>query len=384
MMTSSEAEPTTSPEERRGWGGRRGSAFITLGFMALGAVLVTVGAWIMGAHAENVLAPEAAKPMSVSVTPLTMLDGYEVERRFMGRIEASRTADLSFDVPGQVLKVLVDEGDRVAEGDTLAILDTRLLDAEAAQLDAHRQSIEARLAYAEKALKRSNALSDQGFNSSDQRENALANRDATSADIAEIEAQRAAVAVRRDKSTLKAPFAARVSAVHIEGGETVNPGTPAIRLVDIESPEFRVGLPLSIDVDAHPVARAIIDGVTTPARLRSTRPEIDARTRTRSAVYEIDTLPGLATGQSAVLSMTQHVDERGAWVPTSAIEASSGSLWQVLIVDDGIVRSAAIEILHAESDRVYVRGSFREGDQLIDRGPQRVTPGQHVRVAEGK
>ena len=44
----------------------------------------------------------------------------------------------------------------------------------------------------------------------------------------------------------------------------------------------------------------------------------------------------------------------------------------------GTVRAAPVEILHAESERVFVRAALPTGTLLINEGPQRVTVGQQV------
>ncbi|MGB2075301.1 MAG: hypothetical protein ACPHYE_08750, partial [Henriciella sp.] len=52
-----------------------------------------------------------------------------------------------------------------------------------------------------------------------------------------------------------------------------------------------------------------------------------------------------------------------------------GDAW---IVDPGVV-----EIVHAEGDRVYVRGGFRDGDMAVIDGLQRISPGQSVTPSTG-
>ncbi|MEM1306884.1 MAG: hypothetical protein AAGG99_05105 [Pseudomonadota bacterium] len=39
---------------------------------------------------------------------------------------------------------------------------------------------------------------------------------------------------------------------------------------------------------------------------------------------------------------------------------------------------ATVEILHAESDRVFVRGTFAQGAEVLINGPHRVVTGQQV------
>ena len=114
------------------------------------------------------------------------------------------------------------------------------------------------------------------------------------------------------------------------------------------------------------------------------RPDIDPVTRTRTAILTIADAGQMGLGRTAIVVLKDSIETQGAWVPLDAVKEGRGSVWNVLVVDDAdIVRTAAVEILHAESDRLFVRGTFQDGDQMIRTGPQRVTPGQTVRVTDG-
>ena len=75
----------------------------------------------------------------------------------------------------------------------------------------------------------------------------------------------------------------------------------------------------------------------------------------------------------------ESVEAAGIWVPTTSLKEGVRGQWTMLVVDaENVVRQASVEILHAESTRVFVRGAFPAGMRLIDAGPQRVTVGQRV------
>jgi HlyD family secretion protein len=63
-----------------------------------------------------------------------------------GRIEPEARVDLTFETPGRVAEVFVEEGDRVDPGDALARLDTDQLELQVAQAQAALASAEAQLA----------------------------------------------------------------------------------------------------------------------------------------------------------------------------------------------------------------------------------------------
>ena len=107
--------------------------------------------------------------------------------------------------------------------------------------------------------------------------------------------------------------------------------------------------------------------------------------RTASHRFAIDAEVQPAFGQTARLLVTERIEQEGLWLPVTSLKEGVRGQWTVLTVDAAdTVRAAPVEILHAESDRVFVRGAFPEGTRLIDEGPQRITVGQRVAAATGE
>ena len=123
------------------------------------------------------------------------------------------------------------------------------------------------------------------------------------------------------------------------------------------------------------------NGQTYPARLLQVRPDIDPVTRTRTALFAIDADPAPAFGQTAVLMLDTQIATSGTWVSLDALQQGLGDIWTVLVVDEGVVATAAVEVLHSEATRAFVRGTFEPGALMIDTGAHRVVPGQQVRIA---
>ena len=58
--------------------------------------------------------------LSVMTEAVQQAPTYSVEREFIGRIEAARQSILGFELAGLVSRVMVDEGERVGQGQLLA------------------------------------------------------------------------------------------------------------------------------------------------------------------------------------------------------------------------------------------------------------------------
>lgn len=360
----------------------RGTGRLTLTIAVVGAAgLATVlGAQFLGDRAAAAPTPDGAPPIPVAVRPLTIEQGYTIQRSFVGQVEPARSVDLSFELPGRIESIAVDEGDLVRQGDLVARQDTRLIEAEISRLTASRTALEAQFDFASRTLDRSSELNTRGFASTERLDGAIAARDELAARIAEVEAALLEASIRLEKATLRAPLDGRVTVRRVDGGETLSPGQPILTLVGTGDPIVRVGVPLDIADKLPATATIVIDSKELVARLQSVRPDIDPVTRTRTALYALPDADEAVFGQTARLRMSEDVEVAGTWVPLRSLKESSGGLWTILTLGpDDRVRAAAVEVLYTDADRVFVRGSFPEGTLAIDEGPQRVTPGQTVR-----
>lgn len=178
--------------------------------------------------------------------------------------------DLSPRTPGQILRVGADEGDRVAQGDTLLVVDTALLrlqvgEAEAAlnaadaqrttAVDRRRQA-QQKLDLARTTLQRIEKLHAAGNATTQQLDEARTQRDlsqtevsAATGAIATIDAQKAQtearLAVLRRQiadGVLLAPSDGTILLRAAEPGEMGAPGAVALRMADLSRLELRVYL----------------------------------------------------------------------------------------------------------------------------------------------
>ena len=352
----------------------------TIVVIAGAGVAVSLGSEALAKRAADAPAPDAATVTPVSVEPVIFETEYTIQRQFLGQIEAATQAVLSFELAGKLAELAVDEGDSVVRGDVLARLDTSLLDAERQRLAASRDATTAQLTFAERRLKRAQDLQAEGFSSQETLDQALATRDELTSRIAEIDAALLTLHINIEKSVLLAPFSGRVGAQDVEQMETLAAGQAVLSLIETSTPRVRVGLPLHLSADDIGDVKIAVNGVEYTATLDQFRPDIDPSTRTRTALFALDTATDFAFGQSATLLLETRVPSSGAWIDLDALQQGSGSIWTVLIVEDDIVRTAAVEVLHLQDDRAFVRGSFRSGAQVIQSGAHRVVPGQQVQV----
>jgi len=72
-------------------------------------------------------APQYDRPVTVEVTR-ALSRVINQSRAVAGRVEPARTVDIAFQVPGQIISLYVEPGDRIGEGDVIAELEVQRVD----------------------------------------------------------------------------------------------------------------------------------------------------------------------------------------------------------------------------------------------------------------
>jgi HlyD family secretion protein len=220
--------------------------------LPLAALAAAIGGAWWFATQRPLAVPVAAMEQDVPVTVFGL-----------GAVEARVLARVGFEVPGTLVEVLADHGDRVAAGTVLARLnaasqqarmaraEASLLSAEAAvaRAEAQRERAEAQLAQKRATAARRRDLANRGAGSAEAAELAETEAALAQADIgvnrADAAVARAALAEARanqqsertalGKHALVAPFEALVVARTREPGTALNPGEPVFTLVAPDS-----------------------------------------------------------------------------------------------------------------------------------------------------
>lgn len=215
--------------------------------------------------------------------------------------------------------------------------------------------------------------------------------------VAELDAAIADIDVDLRKSTLKAPFDGTIARRLADEGTVVKAGRPIFRLIEDQVLEAWIGLPVHATqgLVEESKQRVKIDGRYFDATVAGRFPEVDAATRTRTIVLRLeDSAAGhVVHGQIVRLQMEETVEEGGYWLPLAALTKGARGLWTSFVVVQADpnestqpelfrVERRDIEVLHAESSRVLVRGTLNAGDRVVTSGTHRVVPGQLVRLSK--
>jgi len=358
---------------------------VTVTLVVCGAAAAAVIGGFSLIAAEGDVAPGVAAPRTpVGVMSVDLAPGYTVTRRFTGQVEAAARTDLGFELGGRITEVLVEEGDVVDAGTVLARLDTSALIPERAALEAELAALAADAELARLTLARSDALTERGFRSVAAQDDARLTLARAEAGMAAVRARIAGVDVRLEKSVLTAPWPARIGARMADPGQTAAAGQTVLVLFDTQPARARVGLPpeLAAGLAVGDSVTVLLGGAELVATLRQIRPDLDSNTRSRSVVVTLPEGVEPVLGDTVALLLAQTVDDPGFWAPLGALREGARGSWSVMALETSPegdrTLPAAVEVIHSDGNRVFLRGALPPGARIVAEAPDRVAPGQLV------
>src|SRR6266508_3891289 len=305
-------------------------------------------------------------------------------------------------LPGRLERVLVDIGSRVSEGQVVATLDRRELDAQmdaaTAAIAVAQASIEsagAALANAAieharaKSLFESGAIARQRLDAADSAHRAAtAQRNLAQANLAQAQAAlRRARELQRD-ATLTAPVTGFVVERNYDAGAI--PGEQPVVVVadlrqlkleagvsELEAGRLRPGMPATVSVQAKP-------GETFSGRLAAIAPEVSERNRHFQIDVRVDNAKGtLLAGMCASARIVLETVKDAVTIPREAITTQNGK--RMVFKVDGETLSA-VPVVEGLSDgrRVQVLSGISAGDQVLADARRRLPAGSRVKAVEGR
>lgn len=337
----------------------------------------------------DAVAETAETYLPVSTVRIALQDSYLASRRFPGRINAAQVSDVGFQVGGEIAEVLVQVGDRVEGGQDLARLDPERLRLRLSELEAARAEANASLRRAEATLERTQGLADDGFATNQNLDDATAERDTFLARVRQLTRSIENAQVDVADATLRAPFSGIIVGRYLDAGATVSAGAPVLRLNQQGRLEALIGVPVRFarNITIGDEFEVTTKDLRSTAQVKGIGDEVELATQTIAIRLEITEDPGFIPGGLVRLELEEERRNRGAWAPALSLTESYRGLWSVYVVTDidnnvGTIARKDVEILHIGNEKIFIRGTIEDGDQVVAAAPFRFVPGQRVRVTE--
>ncbi len=336
--------------------------------LALAGTAVLPGCGVGEASTPNPDEIRAATPVPVEVAFPTRADVYATYRATT-TIASDADAPVLAKVAGEVVELLVEEGDRVAEGQVLARLDGKRLRLEMLAAKAEVDRLQ-------KELQRNTDLANRGLISAQMFDGLKYGLDAAKAnyDVKKLNYQ---------YSSIRAPIAGVVSSRDIKLGENVAASNVAFRVTDTseliaylqipqtELSKFAAGHTASLQVDSTPDAEF-------PATIVRISPTIDTRNGTFRATAIIDNKEGaLVPGMFARFTIAYEKHEDALLIPETALVKEDDQV-AVYVVSDGQVARRLIETGVVSGSQVEVVMGLDDSEEVVVLGHSGLRDGSKV------
>lgn len=351
-------------------------------------------------------APEAATPATANVVDVSVVKAsvgaIEAALEISGTLTPRSRVAVKPKLPGTIERMLVDLGDPVAMGQTIATIDRREIDAQAdaavaavAVATAALESAEATLANAVLEHDRANNLFEKGALPRQRLDAAHTARRATVAqrDLATANLAQANAALRRARevqrnTTITSPVTGFVVERNYDAGAI--PGDKPIVVVadlremkleagvsEIEAGRLRPGMKAVVSVQAKP-------GETFNGQLAAISPEVDERNRH----FKIDVrVPNggraLLSGMYATARIIEATAATAVVVPKEAVTTRNGKRVVQKLQGDTV---SFVEVIEGLSDgaRVQIVKGLAAGDVVFADARRPIAEGAKVRGIESR
>ena len=376
-------------------------------WIAVSSVLILSSSLIAagcGNSTKAEAAPETTAAVPVIDVPVVKATTGDIESslEISGTLAPRSRVAVKPKLPGTIEQILVDIGDAVTEGQTIATLDRRELDAQADAAVAAVGVAKASLDTADAALASAVMERDRAKNLFDKgalprqrldaaetaHRGAVAQRDLATANLAQANAALRRAREVQKNATITSPVTGFVVERNYDAGAM--PGDMPIVVVadlrqmkleagvsELEAGRLRTGMRARVAVQAKP-------GETFFGQLAAIAPEVDERNRH----FKIDVrVPNdgrtLLSGMFATARIIEATSTNAVLVPKEAVTTKDGKRVVQKVTGDAVTTVAVTEGL-SDGERVQIKTGLNAGDVVLADARRPLAAGAKVRGIEAR
>lgn len=291
-----------------------------------------------------------------------------------GMLEAIRTVGVNSQLSGILLSLKAEEGHRVRQGDVLAEIDAR-------ELEAQARSAEASLRYAQSTVERSEQLFKQQIITTAELE-----RDRAAFESAKASSEQ--LKTRLGYAKVVAPISGIITQKNVEAGDIVGTQTRLFTVADVSTLVTRLQVSeLEVSTlragDIVPLTVDALDGERVEGRIRRIFPAADSATRLVPVEIALtgSQVGRLRPGYSVRATLALDRRDNALLVPSRAVSGPAGAR-AVYIVRGGVVERRAVSIGSDMAGQSEILDGVGEGDSVIVSGTSMIREGAKAKVVE--
>lgn len=320
--------------------------------------------------AEN---PEEAKikTKDVAVTEMNpkKFDHYV---QTQGRVEAEDNIAVSAKSSGVITAVYANEGQRVSKGQVLAQIDN-------AVIMRNIESLKTQMELAQTVYERQQNLWDQKIGTEVQFLQAKNNKEA-------LERQLASLQEQNDMMRIKSPITGTVDEVIVKIGEAVQPGQPAIRVVNTSDLKITANVSEAYVTEIKKGNKVLVHIPELKKDLESqvgfVGRTIDPLSRTFAVEIALPSEPNLRPNMTGVVKVVFHTEPSAITVPINVVQTINDEKIVFVAEPKGkntVARRKVIKVEGVYNGMAQVSG-LAAGDKVITFGYQGLNDGEFIKI----
>jgi multidrug efflux system membrane fusion protein len=314
----------------------------------------------------------------------------------VGTVQSISSVQLKSRLDSQIMKVHVEEGALVKEGDLLFELDARTLKAQLSQVEAQIRKDQAQLEQAKRDTVRAGDLLTKGAGTVVQRDTNVTAQRAAEAQLEADEAMRQNILAQITYSEIRAPVSGRISSIPYKAGTTLrvgdNTATAVLATINQVDPIFvSFAMPQVFLTDLR--AAMAKGGVKVNAVIDDTHQQsgmiafientVDPNTGTVTAKARIaNANEGLWPGQFVKVEVVLGIEPDALSVPAAAVQLGTQGPYVFVIKDGNTAEVRPITIKRTQYGEAVIGSGLKAGESVVIDGQLRLVNGASVAVRQ--
>ena len=335
--------------------------------------------------------PAGAVPVVVtSVEPKAMPIIIEA----VGTVQSISSVALKSRLDSQIMKVNVEEGALVKEGDLLFELDARTLKAQLSQVEAQIRKDQAQLEQAKRDTVRAGDLLTKGAGTVVARDTNFTTQKAAEAQLEADEAMRQNILTQISYSEIRAPVSGRISSIPYKAGTTLRVGDntatavlatinqvdpifvsfamPQVFLTDLRAAMAKSGVKVNAVIDDAHKQSGVIGFIENT---------VDPNTGTVTAKARIaNANEGLWPGQFVKVEIVLGIEPDALSVPAAAVQLGTQGPYVFVIKDGNTAEVRPIVLKRTQYGEAVIGSGLKAGESVVIDGQLRLVNGANVVV----
>ncbi|HSA91619.1 MAG TPA: efflux RND transporter periplasmic adaptor subunit [Terriglobales bacterium] len=306
---------------------------------------------------------------------------------YIATLKSRRSSVIQPEVEGQVTRIFVRSGNRVAAGAPLLEIDPRKQEATVTAQEANQRARRAALEYNRQELERRKQLFAAGVISKQELDQAQTAYDASKAEVDALEASVSEQKVQLRYYTVTAPSAGTIGDIPVRVGDRVNTDTVLTTLDEGGELEAYISVPAekSGAVRTGTPVEIVVPGEQTAIRTVTTfvSPRVDDATQLLLIKASVPNPQGRFRNDEVVRARVIWSEGERVLLPITAVQRVAGQTFAFVVESDGkqtVARQRAMRLGEILGNRYVVLEGIEPGEKVIVTGVQMLADGTPVKA----